>query len=97
MPHIAEIFANSEDPDELEYYWTQFREQTGSQYRDKYLAQLKHHHQIAKLNGYKDAAMHSVASYESDTFLEDIDKAYEGFKPLYVQLHAYVRHKLKGM
>ena len=94
-PDIRKIFIESRDPDELEYYWTQFREVTGAKFRDKYLGQLKHHAKMAKLNGYEDAAKLSVASYESDTFIEDIKEAYEGLKPLYRQLHAYVRHRLK--
>lgn len=36
-PELSDIFANSEDPEELEYYWTQWRDQSGKQMRDKFL------------------------------------------------------------
>ena len=33
-------------------------------------------------------------AYESDTFIEEMEETWEGLKPLYEQLHAYVRHHL---
>ena len=35
-----------------------------------------------------------IEPYESDTFVEEMDETWRGLKPLYEQLHAYVRHKL---
>ena len=95
-PDVRQIFLESRDAQELEHYWTQFRELTGAQYREAYLGQLKHHKEIARLNGYEDAARHQTASYESETFIEDIAEVYEGLRPLYEQLHAYLRDKLKN-
>ncbi len=36
----------------------------------------------------------NTEDYESDTFVEEMAQTWEGLKPLYEQLHAYVRHKL---
>ena len=35
-PEIVLRFGESRDPDELEYYWTEYRKQTGSKMRDMY-------------------------------------------------------------
>ena len=49
---------------------------------------------ITRLNGYKDGAAMKVEPYESDTFIQEMEETWEGLKPLYEQLHAYVRAKL---
>lgn len=35
--------------------------------------------------------------YESEDFVEMLRVYWEGVKPLYLELHAYVRHKLHGL
>lgn len=35
-----------------------------------------------------------IQPYESETFLREIQSTWDGLKPLYEQLHAYVRFKL---
>ena len=49
---------------------------------------------FARLNGYKDGTEMKVVSYESDTFVKEMEDTWNGLKPLYEQLHAYVRAKL---
>jgi peptidyl-dipeptidase A len=46
------------------------------------------------LNGYKDGTEMKVVAYESDTFVKEMEDTWNGLKPLYEQLHAYVRAKL---
>ena len=52
------------------------------------------YNEAAELNGFADASLMKVDSYESDTFKEEMAETWEGLKPLYEELHAYVRHKL---
>jgi len=47
-----------------------------------------------RLNGYKDGTEMKTQPYESKTFVEEMAATWEGLKPLYEQLHAYVRSKL---
>ena len=47
-----------------------------------------------RLNGYKDATAMRLAPYESANFTQEVTDAWEQLKPLYQQIHAYVRHKL---
>ena len=49
---------------------------------------------LIRANGFTDGADWKTDVYESDTFLDEMAETWEGLKPLYEQLHAYVRHKL---
>ena len=50
--------------------------------------------EAARLNVFRDGTEMKIEPYESDTFVEEMDETWRGLKPLYEQLHAYVRHKL---
>ena len=51
--------------------------------------------EAAKLNGYKDGTEFKVKrTYESDTFVQEIADTWSQLKPLYEQIHAYVRNIL---
>ena len=93
-PNITNIFAMSRNVKELEYYWERWREATGRKMKDMYKKYIKLYNEAAKLNGYRDASIMKVSSYESETFQEDIEETWLELKPLYQQLHAYVRNKL---
>ena len=86
--------AKSRDPSELQYYWEQFREASGKKIRANYVEHVDLLNEAAKLNGFRDASKMKVDVYESDTFMEEMEATWEGLKPLYSQLHAYVRNKL---
>ena len=47
-----------------------------------------------RANGFTDGTDWKTDTYESDTFVEEMDETWRGLKPLYQQLHAYVRNKL---
>ena len=55
---------------------------------------VEYYNEAAKLNEFKDASDMKVYSYESDTFKQEMEETWQGLKPLYQQLHAYVRNKL---
>ena len=93
-PDLSQILASSRDPKELEYYWTEWRKFTGKKMREMYLEFVDLSNEAARLNGFKDATEMKTASYESDTFVKEMEETWLGLKPLYEQLHAYVRHKL---
>ena len=46
--------------------------------------------------GYNDTGEYWRSWYEAPTFEADVRKLYDEFRPLYQQLHAYVRRKLKN-
>ena len=47
--------------------------------------------------GYSDSGAYWLKEYESDTFKEDVEQLWLTMKPLYEQLHAYVRAKLRDV
>ena len=47
-----------------------------------------------RANDFTDATDWKTDTYESDTFVEEMDETWRGLKPLYQELHAYVRNKL---
>eukprot|EP00096_Caligus_rogercresseyi_P012149 TRINITY_DN5005_c0_g1_i1.p1 TRINITY_DN5005_c0_g1~~TRINITY_DN5005_c0_g1_i1.p1 ORF type:complete len:671 (-),score=146.93 TRINITY_DN5005_c0_g1_i1:391-2403(-) len=93
-PHLQEIFATSRDPEELKYYWKEWRKVSGGRMRDSYKKQIPFINNAARLNGYADGTEMKVANFESDGFVEEVKSVWNGLKPLYEQLHAYVRYKL---
>merc|ERR1719419_643466 len=93
-PELTEILARSRNPSELQYYWEQWRESSGKQIRSMYHTYVNLYNKAAKLNGFKDASLMKVDPYESKTFQMDMEETWQGLKPLYEQLHAYVRNKL---
>jgi len=95
-PELTEKLATSRNPKELQYYWEQWREATGVKIKDMYNQYVNLNNEAAKLNGFKDASMSMVDSYESDTFHKEMEDTWLGLKPLYEQLHAYVRNKLSN-
>jgi len=95
-PELTEILSRSRDPAELKYYWEQWRASSGQNIREMYGQYVDLYNEAADLNGFEDASRMKVDSYESDTFMEEMAETWEGLKPLYQELHAYVRHKLNG-
>ncbi len=45
---------------------------------------------------FSDTGAYWLRNYESDTFKEDIEGLWQTIKPFYLQLHAYVRAKLRA-
>ncbi len=63
----------------------------GTKIRDMYMDHVDIYNEAAKLNGFKDASQMKVVDYESKTFKDEMEDTWQGLKPLYQQLHAYVR------
>jgi len=93
-PELTNILAQSRDPEVLQYYWEAWRDQSGKKIKDKYKEYVDFYNEAAILNGHKDASEMKVVDYESDTFMQEMEETWQGLKPLYQQLHAYVRSKL---
>ena len=93
-PDLKVILAESRDPKELEYYWTKWRQQTGVKMRDLYQEYIDLTNEAAVLNGFEDGTGMKIEPYESDTFVQEMADTWDGLKPLYEQLHAYVRNRL---
>ncbi|XP_009474590.1 PREDICTED: angiotensin-converting enzyme 2 [Nipponia nippon] len=104
-PGLDIIMANSTDYHERLWAWEGWRADVGRMMRPLYEEYVELKNEVAKLNGYSDYGDYWRANYEADypeeykysrdQLIEDVEKTFEQIKPLYQQLHAYVRHRLE--
>ncbi|KAL4710799.1 hypothetical protein ACJJTC_009348 [Scirpophaga incertulas] len=94
-PEIVEIFTKSEDPEELKYTWLEWHKVAGAKARNNFTRYVELYNEAAKLNGYKNVADLWQADYEMTDFEEQLESLWCDVKPLYEQIHAYVRKKLR--
>lgn len=92
---LTEILMECEDPEELKYYWTQWYDLAGAPTRKDYDTYLRLNKEAAILNNFTSGAESWLSEYEDPTFERQLDNIFEEIRPLYQQLHAYVRHALR--
>ncbi|CAG5127302.1 unnamed protein product [Candidula unifasciata] len=80
---VSEAVAQSRDYNELLNLWVSWRNSTGRLIRDKWRS------------GNKDYGEMWRARYESRNLMLDLSTLFEKVRPIYVQLHAFVRKRLK--
>lgn len=56
---------------------------------------MKLSNEAARLNDFRDMGEFWLDDFESNTFKKQLQKLWKQLKPLYLQLHAYVRYKLR--
>ncbi|XP_055326230.1 angiotensin-converting enzyme-like, partial [Sitodiplosis mosellana] len=93
-PHITARFAESRDYDELKYLWVKWHDATGPKMRASYQDYVGLMNEVGKGNGFKNAAEYWKDAFEDPQFEEHVDALWLKVKPLYDELHNYMRHKL---
>uniref|UniRef100_H0ZYW8 Angiotensin-converting enzyme n=1 Tax=Taeniopygia guttata TaxID=59729 RepID=H0ZYW8_TAEGU len=103
-PGLDAIMSGSTDYYERLWAWEGWRADVGRMMRPLYEEYVELENEVARLNGYSDYGDYWRANYEAkspenykysrDQLIKDVEKTFEQIKPLYEQLHAYVRHKL---
>ncbi|XP_043285855.1 angiotensin-converting enzyme-like [Venturia canescens] len=94
-PEITELLVNSHDPEELKHLWIKWRDATGKKVKTDFTRYVELSNEIARLNGFDDMAAYWLRDYEADDFVQQIETLWTELKPLYLQLHAYVRRQLR--
>ncbi|KAM9264764.1 LOW QUALITY PROTEIN: angiotensin-converting enzyme 2 [Cariama cristata] len=104
-PGLDVIMADSMDYHERLWAWEGWRAEVGRMMRPLYEEYVELKNEVAKLNSYSDYGDYWRANYEAnypeeykysrDQLVKDVEKTFEQIKPLYQQLHAYVRHRLE--
>jgi peptidyl-dipeptidase A len=94
-PDLSYIIATSTDWDELLWAWQGWRDASGKQMPDTYEEFVGLLNEAARLNGFSDNGAYWRSWYESDTFRQECERLWNEIRPLYEQLHAYVRRKLQ--
>ncbi|NP_001269290.1 angiotensin-converting enzyme 2 precursor [Chinchilla lanigera] len=103
-PGLDDIMSNSKDYNERLWAWEGWRSEVGKQMRPLYEEYVALKNEMAKANNYEDYGDYWRADYEAEgadgydysrnQLIEDVERTFAEIKPLYEQLHAYVRAKL---
>uniref|UniRef100_A0AAG5DVE8 Angiotensin-converting enzyme n=1 Tax=Anopheles atroparvus TaxID=41427 RepID=A0AAG5DVE8_ANOAO len=94
-PELTEIFANHRNPEELKYYWVQWYNSAGAPARTSFQKYVELNREAALLNNFTSGADAWLREYDDSTFEQQVDDVIKQIRPLYEQLHAYVRYKLR--
>ncbi|KAI5646416.1 angiotensin-converting enzyme domain-containing protein [Phthorimaea operculella] len=94
-PEITEIFATSQDPEELKHVWIEWHKAAGARVRDNFTQYVQLDNEAAILNDFKNVADVWTSDYEVPDFEQQLAKLWQDVKPLYQQMHAYVRKRLR--
>ncbi len=93
---ITRLVATSRDPNELRDAWAGWHA-VGRPMRKDFTRFVELSNQGARELGFKDTGALWRSKYDmpADDFAREVDRLWEQVRPLYVQLHAYVRWKLR--
>ncbi|XP_058124049.1 angiotensin-converting enzyme-like [Anopheles coustani] len=94
-PELTEIFASNRNPEELKYYWVQWYNSAGAPARESFQKYVELNREAALLNNLTSGADAWLKEYDDTTFEQQVDDVINQIRPLYEQLHAYVRYKLR--
>ncbi|KAK2171335.1 hypothetical protein NP493_1078g02064 [Ridgeia piscesae] len=94
-PELTEIMSTSRDYDELLWAWLGWRDAIGPRAKPLFTEVVTMLNLVSRQNGFSDAGeAWRVSNYEFDNIESTTHDLYEEVRPLYEQLHAYVRRKL---
>lgn len=93
---IEEAMGAVRDPEKLKEMWTSWHNNVGAPMRDDYARLVGIANEGAKELGYGDVGAMWRSGYDmpADEFAREMDRLWLQVKPLYDQLHCYVRAKL---
>ncbi|XP_071562887.1 angiotensin-converting enzyme-like [Temnothorax nylanderi] len=94
-PEITEKLMCSRDPEELKHIWIEWRKASGEKVKSLFPQYVELANTAARLNNFSDYAEYWMKDYEAADFPEQIENQWQQLKPLYLQLHAYVRRELR--
>lgn len=92
---LSTIFSKIQNPAELKHIWVEWRSVVGSDLRSQYPIQFALLNESARLNGYPDFSSSIATNYEFPSYWNFLNETWGKIRPLYLQLHAYVRYKLR--
>ena len=96
-PDLYRIVRESRDYDRLKFVWKGWRDASGRKMRALYEEFVTLNNRGAKDNNWKDTGEWWRSWYEVDNLPEIVEGLWESLKPLYQELHAYVRFKLRDI
>ncbi|KAJ9581076.1 hypothetical protein L9F63_023745, partial [Diploptera punctata] len=94
-PGMQKVISESRDYEELLYIWKAWRDVSGAKMRDNYKAYVELSNLAAKENACPDCSILWLAKEPPNKFHQNMNKLWEEVKPLYLELHTYVKRKLR--
>ncbi|KAL8582094.1 hypothetical protein ACOMHN_004014 [Nucella lapillus] len=94
-PDVTRTFETSRDETVLRRLWSGWRDQTGKKMRQLYAQFVSIINEAVRMIGYADIGAYWRTSYETEKFEQDVAALFKELQPLYEQLHAFVRRRLK--
>lgn len=85
----------SRDPEELKHVWIEWRNSVGPHVKNMFEEYVRLSNEAARLNNFTNNAEYWLESYETSDIKEQIEELWQQIRPLYLQIHAYVRHQLR--
>lgn len=95
-PEMDKVMAESTNYDELLYVWEAWRNASGQKMRSDYKTYVNLVNKAAKADGRDDYGSLWREDYEDEKLEETVEKLWEEVKPLYDELHTYVKRKLEA-
>ncbi|XP_052805933.1 angiotensin-converting enzyme-like [Mya arenaria] len=97
-PDLVQVLAKSRDPEVLLGAWWGWRDATGPKMKDQYAEMVRLLNVGATDNGFPDFATAWISSqFDGTSHLEaEAERLWLEIRPLYLELHAYVRHRLEA-
>ncbi|KAL8582095.1 hypothetical protein ACOMHN_004015 [Nucella lapillus] len=94
-PDITRTFETSRDEKLLRRLWSGWRDESGKKMRQLYAQFVSLSNEAVQILGYADTGAYWKSQYETETFEQDVAALFKELQPLYEQLHAFVRRRLK--
>lgn len=93
-PDLYKILSTERNYDRLLFAWKGWRDAVGPKLRNKYTEFVRLKNQGATENGWKDIGQYWRSWYEVEDLEGMVEEFWNKLRPLYQELHAYVRYKL---
>ncbi|CAH4035597.1 unnamed protein product [Pieris brassicae] len=94
-PGVTDVFSSSENAEELKHTWLEWHKAAGATSKSNFTEYVNMYNEAAKLNGFDNVAQWWLSEYETDDIEEQLANLWTQVKPLYQQIHAYVRRHLR--
>ncbi|XP_055920460.1 angiotensin-converting enzyme [Eupeodes corollae] len=96
MPQIHDIVSKTRILDELNYYWTNWRNEIGVEGRARFVEFVHYFRKAAAYNGHVSPSKTWYLYYEEDDLLKELEGAMWDIMPLYEEMHAFIRNVLRN-
>lgn len=93
-PGLTSVMQNSRNYSELTWAWKGWHDASGKKMRSIFAQTVEIQNKAARDNNYTDLSDYWIDDFEDPNFEANAADLFAKIKPLYQQVHTYVRHKL---